>query len=223
MPSILCRLVLILTIATMATLTTLAQEGDPQSGVDLPAPVPVTRSGGFGIGTVRHTLERGRASSERLTVSVVASRRPARGERVSVVPLDPGLVGAQLVIKSVDLFENPLNEGRPANAQLPDSWQLEFEDNVNLTILASSGIKVSTGGSSVDVAVLFPASARARAIDRGTLSSSDMPDGFAATSLKAAVDADGDRVADFLVFDSGDTFTYERVDGRWQLIDVTFE
>lgn len=222
MPSIIRRLALVVAFAATATLSTPAQDGDPQAGADLPPPGPVSRSGGFGIGTVRRALERGRASSERLSVSVVASRRPARGERVSVIPLDPGLVGAQLVIKSVDLFENPLNEKRPAGALLPDYWQLEFEDNVNLTILASSGVEARGDGSSVEVAVLFPASARARAVSPGTLSSSEMPDGFASTALKAAIDSDGDRVADFVVIDSGQVFTYERVDGRWQLIDVVF-
>lgn len=213
------RLAAVSVLATISAASISAQTGAP-SGGELPATRPVTRSGGFGIGTVRRALERGRASNERLRVSVVASRRPARGERVSVIPLQPGLVGAQLVIKSVDLFENPANEGRPADAQLPDYWQLEFEDNINLTILASSGIEARTGESSIDVAVLFPATPGARALDSRTLLTSDLPDGFEASSLKAAIDADGDRVADFLVFDTGQTFTYERVAGRWQLIDV---
>ena len=223
MPTTLRRLSTSLLLAAVMTCSAVAQDGAPESGVDLPPTQPVTRSGGFGIGTVRRALARGRASNERLRVSVVASRRPARGERVSVIPLQPGLVGTQLVIRSVDLFENPLNEARAADAQLPDYWQLEFEDNINLTILASSGIEARTGESSVDVAVLFPASPRARAIEASTLSTSDFPDGFTATSLKVAVDADGDRVADFVVFDTGQTFTYERVDGRWRLVDVTFE
>ncbi len=223
MPTPLRRLSTSVLLAAVMACSAAAQNGEPESGVDLPPTQPVTRSGGFGIGTVRRALERGRASNERLRVSVVASRRPARGERVSVIPLQPGLVGAQLVIKSVDLFENPANEGRPADAQLPDHWQLEFEDNINLTILASSGIEARTGESSIDVAVLFPATPGARALDAATLAVSDLPDGFAAVSLKAAIDADGDRVADFLVFDTGQTFTYERVDGRWQLIDATFE
>lgn len=220
MPMTLRQFATSVVLAAVMTCSTPAQDGAPDSGVDLPPPVPVTRSGGFGIGTVRRTLERGRASNEQLSVLVVASRRPARGERVSVIPLQPGLVGAQLVIKSVDLFENPLNDQRPANAQLPDYWQLEFEENINLTILASSGVELRTGESSVDVAVLFPASPRARSIEAATMAANDLPDGFEASAIKVAIDADGDRVADFLVFDSGQVFTYERVDGRWQLIDV---
>ncbi len=222
MPTTLSRLATSVLLAAALTCSAAAQNGAPESGIELPPTQPVTRSGGFGIGTVRRTLERGRASNERLGVSVVASRRPARGERVSVIPLQPGLVGAQLVIRSVDLFENPLNDSRPAGAQLPDYWQLEFEDNINLTILASSGIEARTGESSVEVAVLFPASPRARALDPSTIPPGDLPDGFTVDALKVAIDADGDRVADFVVFDTGQTFTYERVSGRWQLIDVMF-
>jgi len=220
MPTTLSRLATSALLAAAMTCSAAAQDGAPDAGIDLPPPVPVTRSGGFGIGTVRRALERGRASNERVMVSVVASRRPARGERVSVIPLQPGLVGAQLVIRSVDLFENPLNESRPAGAQLPDYWQLEFEDNINLTVLASSGIEARTGESSVEVAVLFPASPRARALDSSTIPPGDLPDGFTTDALEVAIDADGDRVADFVVFDTGRKFTYERVDGRWQLIDV---
>lgn len=205
-------------------------------GDGLPTPRPVARSGGFGIGTIRRTLERGRSSNERLNVLVVASRRPARGERVSVIPLQTGIVGAQLVIKSVDLFENPMNEGRQAGQLLPDYWQLEFEDNINLTILASSGVEARTGESSVDVAVLFPASPRARAIEPSAIPAGDLPDGFGPAAILVAVDADGDRTADFIAFeicegnrrerapadcDTVRTFVYERVESYWQLVDVT--
>lgn len=208
-------------IIAAGTVVNAATIQPPQSSTSqLPATEPVNRSGGFGIGTVRRSLARGQASNERLAVSLVASRRPARGERVSVIPLQSGLVGTQLVIKSVDLFENPLNVGRSADAQLPDYWQLEFEDNINLTILASSGVEALGGSSSVDVAVLVPASPRARAVDVATISSSDLPDGFPHEALKIAIDADGDRVADFIVFDTGSVFTFERVDGVWHLIDA---
>ena len=89
---------------------------------------------------------------------------------------------------------------------------------ISLAVLREQYLK--PGESSVEVAVLFPASARARALDSSMISPGDLPDGFTADALVVAIDADGDRVADFVVFDTGQTFTYERVDGRWQLIDV---
>lgn len=192
----------------------------PADASDLPHTVPVTRAGGFAIGTVRRTLARGSSANEQLTVALVASRRPARSERVTVVPLEPGLATTQMVIRSVDVYENPLNGTRAADDLLPDYWQLEFESNFNLTVLASSGEAARTGTSSVDVAVLFPASPRARALDVTTLSTSDLPGGHPMSSLKVAIDADGDRVPDFVVFDTGRLLTYERVEDEWRLIDA---
>lgn len=151
-------------------------------------------------------------------------KKPARGAKVTVVPLDVGL----------EPFELAITNTKPGpQCGEPSWWEVELAPVKNRRLFA---IRPRAGRAEefpFDVCVLYPAVRIARQIPRVQLRTKSLPRGISIPTVKAAIDLTNDGLPDALLVEyccadprkpPGDCDytcgrTYRRMDGVWRLVD----
>lgn len=165
----------------------------------------------------------------RITNIFEFKRKPAIGDKVTVIPLAADISPLDLRIIKAEKKENACNE------RLPGWWEVELE---LITLKRFFDIEPITNRAAefpFDVAVIYPAVTVARQIKKGQIMKGTLPKGVAINTVKAALDLTGGGKPDVVIVEycCGDTKkpadecdltcgkTFKRVRNSWKLVDTS--
>ena len=120
-------------------------------------------------------------------------KKPAIGERVTVVPLAVDIAPVNLKILAVAEREDPCNES------LPHYWEVELERIMQREFFeATAATPNRREDVPFDVCIIYPAVEFARPLKREQLTKSMIPAGITINTVTAAIDLTNDHKPDIL-------------------------
>jgi hypothetical protein len=155
-------------------------------------------------------------------------RRPAVGDRVTVIPLDSGISPLDLRIIKTEKKEDACDE------RLPAYWEVELEPIKLKKFFDFEPNPDRAAEYPFDVVVIYPAVKVARQISKARLTKGVLPGGVSIDTTKAAIDLTNDGKPDVVVIEyccegtkkidecdytCGKTF--KKVRNSWKLIDTS--
>ena len=155
-------------------------------------------------------------------------RRPAIGDKVTVIPLVSDVSPLDLRIIKAERKED-------CNERLPAWWAVELEPIKLKKFFDIEPIPNRASEYPFDVAVIYPAVRGARQIEKRHLTKGMLPKGVSVTTVKAAIDLTDDRKPDIVIIEycCGDTKkpadecdytcgkTFKKVRNTWKLVDTS--
>jgi hypothetical protein len=120
-------------------------------------------------------------------------RRPAAGEKVTIIPLEADLPPLDLRIIKAEKKENTCDE------RLPGWWEVELEPIKLRGFFEVTPAPNRAAEYPFDVAVIYPAVKVARQMKRAQLTGGTIPKGVSISTVKAAIDLTDDRKPDVVI------------------------
>jgi hypothetical protein len=218
---------MILLLIFLASVTSLAQ---------IKKPLPMPRTHSIGEGVVWRTSDNKGENGDlppwkevQVTNVFGFNKRPAAGERVTVVPLDVNIAPIDLRI---------IGTKKGATCGASDSrvwWEVELEPVKQKDFFEVSSMPMRREEYPFDVGIIYPAVKFAQQIKRNRLTREMLPKGIAINTVKGAVDLTNDGIPDVLIveyccrdpkktakecdYTCGKTF--KKIGNVWKLIDTS--
>jgi hypothetical protein len=129
----------------------------------------------------------------RVTNMFEFKRRPAPGEKVTVIPLDVKISPLDLRILKSEQQENSCGEHSPF------WWEIELEPIKLKEFFDIEPISNRRAEAPFDVAIIYPAVKFARQIKKSDLTRGTLPGRVSIKDVRAAIDLTGDRKPDVVI------------------------
>jgi len=192
---------------------------------------------GFGTATVvRHSNQQKHGLNVRPWASVTIEnvftvgwkQGPIVGTRMTVIPLGVDVAPISVEIVRAEYAANPCAD------ELPWIWSIELAPVKSGAFFDAKPLRERRNDTLFDVAVVYPEDAMARVVDAHRIGHRNLPPNATPDTVRAAIDLHGDGTTDVVELsfccddprkststgcDHTCTRTYERVRGRWRLID----
>jgi hypothetical protein len=165
----------------------------------------------------------------RITNIFEFKRRPAIGNKVTVIPLAVDIPPLDLRILKAEEKENACDES------MPDWWEVELEPIKLKEFFEIAPILNRAAEYPFDVAIIYPAVKVARQMKKDQLTRAMLPKGVSINTVKAAIDLTGDRKPEVVIveyccgrmkkpadecdYTCGKTF--KRLRNAWKLVDTS--
>lgn len=156
-------------------------------------------------------------------------RRPAIGDKVTVVPLIVDIQPLDLRILKAEEKEDACDES------LPHWWEVELEPIKQKEFFEIAPILNRAAEFPFDVAIIYPAVKVARQMTKDQLTRAPLPKGVSPSTVKASIDLTGDRKPEVIIVeyccgrtkkppvdcDYTCSKTFKRLRNGWKLVETS--